>query len=80
MSVTLAEDGRILLEGVCAIEEADALLRHLSERPEASVDLSGCEQAHTAVIQVLLAARPRIVGRPTEPFLVRHVAPSIGVG
>ncbi len=78
MSVTKAEDGRILLRGVCPIEEAETLLRYLSEVPGATVDWSACEHAHTAVIQVLLAAQPRIVGRPVDPFLDRHIASWIG--
>jgi len=73
LSVTKSEDGRILLQGVCPIEEAEALLRCLSEVPGATVDWSECDGAHTAVIQVLLAARPSIVGRPADPFLDRHI-------
>ena len=79
MSVTRTEDGRILLEGVCPIEEAEALLRYLSEVPGAIVDWSGCDYAHTAVIQVLLAARPPIAGRPADPFLDKHIVSWIGV-
>jgi hypothetical protein len=78
LSVTKAEDGRILLGGVCPIEEAETLLRYLSETPGATVDWSACEHAHTAVIQVLLAAQPRIVGRPADPFLDHHIAAWIG--
>jgi hypothetical protein len=78
MSVTLAADGVIVLEGVCLIEDAEVLLRRLSDSPGAPVDWSGCEQAHTAVIQVLMAAAPRMVGSPTEAFLREHVAPLIG--
>lgn len=74
MTVMVSEDGVILLEGACPIEDAEALLRRLSDDPDALVDWSACEQAHTAVVQVLMAARPRFVGSPTEQFLRRHVA------
>ena len=78
MSVTASDGGIIRLEGVCPIEDAEALLRRLCEDEAAVIDWSGCEQAHTAVIQVLLAAGAKVVGRPTDPFLRRHIGPTIG--
>lgn len=72
MSVTF-EDGLIRLQGACPIEDAEVLLRGLLEHPGAAVDWSGCDQAHGAVIQVLMAARPVLVGSPTDPFLRRHL-------
>ena len=77
MGVTVGDDGRILLLGDCPIEDAEALLRRLSDDPRAVVDWNGCEQAHSAVIQVLLAIGPRVVGRPKAPFLDRFVAASL---
>jgi hypothetical protein len=74
MSVAVAGDGRILLQGDCPIEDAEALLRCLSDDPGALVDWNGCAHAHSAVIQVMLAIGPRVVGRPADPFLDRYVA------
>jgi hypothetical protein len=74
MTVTVSADGVIRLQGTCSIDEAEALLRRLAEDRTATVDWSGCDQAHTAVIQVLMAARPRLVGLPTAAFLRLHVA------
>ena len=78
MGVSVSGDGRIRLSGDCTIEDAEALLRCFSDDPRAEVDWSGCEHAHSAVIQVLLAVRPRIVGRPEDPFLADFVAGSFG--
>ena len=39
--------------------------------PDAPVDWSACGQLHTAVVQVLLAARPPMEGNPGTPFLRR---------
>jgi hypothetical protein len=73
MTVTLAPDGVILLRGVCPIEDAEALLRRLSDAPGATVDWSDCEQAHTAVIQVMMAGSANVVGTPVDPFLRDHI-------
>ena len=78
MSVTI-EDGVIRLQGACPIEDAEVLLRGLLEHPGTPVDWSGCDQAHGAVIQVLMAARPAMVGSPTDPFLRRHLTGLISV-
>jgi hypothetical protein len=64
----------ILLSGDCPLEDAEPLLRWLAEDPGASVDWSGCDQAHTAVVQVLMAVKPRIVGSPTNSFVRKHLA------
>ena len=74
MTVTVSSDGVILLRGLCPLEDAELLVRHLSDAAQATVDLTGCDHVHTAVIQVLMAARPRIVGSPTDPFIDKHLA------
>jgi hypothetical protein len=73
MSVSMGDEGAILLTGVCPIEDAEALLQRLCDDPDATVDWSGCEQAHAAVIQVLMAAKPQLVGSPTDAFLREHL-------
>jgi hypothetical protein len=80
MSVSLGDRGVILLTGICPIEDAEALLQRLCDKPDATVDWSGCEQAHAAVIQVLLAARPRLVGSPTDAFLREHLGVVMNAG
>ena len=73
MTVRLAQDGVIRLEGVCPTEDAEPLLRLLSSNRRLAVDWTACEQAHTAVIQILLAARPELLGPPVDAFLRDHL-------
>jgi len=69
MTVRLASDGGIVLDGLCPVEDAEALQQLLMRHPSACVDWSGCEQAHTAVLQVLMVARPEVCGPPRSAFL-----------
>jgi hypothetical protein len=75
--MTLRIDGRgdVELLGLCPSEDAEALLRHLCDHPKAAVDWRGCENAHTAVVQVLIAARANPKGPPASSFLAGMVAP-----
>lgn len=75
MSVRRAPSGAIELVGDCVSEDAETLLGLLLAHPQAQVDWRGCEGAHTAVVQVLLAARRPVVGPPHDPFLRRWVEP-----
>lgn len=68
-----AEGNRIRLEGRCRVEDAEPLLRQLLEIEAPVVDLSAATQLHTAVVQVLLAARPEIAGTPADPVLARWI-------
>ncbi len=66
------EEDRAVLEEVCTVEEAEPLLDWLRGADDArSVDLSACSHAHTAVIQVLLAAKPRVAAPPKDAVLAR---------
>jgi hypothetical protein len=60
---------------VCTVEEAMPLLDFLKSTPKARVDLSACVYLHTALLQLLLQARPKISGWPTEPLLARWLQP-----
>ena len=62
MSVTRSDDGTVVLVGACGVEEAEPLLQMLVATPAASVDWRRCTYLHTTVIQVVLAARPRLEG------------------
>lgn len=75
MTIRQAGSGVIELEGECAVEEADALLQQLLANPAAVVDWERCDQAHTAVIQVLLLARPPLRGIPRGTALREWVYP-----
>ena len=63
------------LEGHVSVEDAEALAGWLREQRQPAVHLGKCEQVHTAVLQTLLALRPRIVAPPPE----RWLAAALGV-
>ncbi len=75
MSVRRLDDGTLALEGVCGIEDAEVLLQHLIAAPASVVDWRACEGAHTAVVQVLLAAGTPVHGVPRAEHLAKWVAP-----
>jgi hypothetical protein len=77
MTVGLA-GGNIRMEGVCPVEDAERLLRLVLNNRRAIVDWRSCEEAHTAVIQILLAARPELLGPAANAFLQNRIAPIIG--
>jgi hypothetical protein len=62
-------------EDVCTVEDALPLLEFLRSTAVPEVDLAACTYVHTALLQLLLAARPRVTSLPVEPDLVRWVAP-----
>ena len=59
------------LEGCVSVEEAEELAQWLRAQSKPAVHLGNCEHVHAAVLQVLLALRPRLVARPAEPWLDR---------
>lgn len=75
MTVEAREGAVIELSGVCGVDDAEALQRALLAAPDSTVKWDTCEHLHTAVLQVLLATKPRIGGAPSNPFLREHVAP-----
>jgi hypothetical protein len=77
MTVRLTAHGEIVLEGTCSSEDAEILLRNLIATPAAQVDLRACDFAHTAVIQVLMAANSRLLGPPAGSALREWVYPAV---
>ncbi|THD62577.1 hypothetical protein [Phenylobacterium sp.] len=75
MTVRLADGGVVELVGHCPSEDAETLLAELIARPDARVDWRACESAHTAVIQVLIAANVTPAGPPADGFLANRVEP-----
>lgn len=73
MTVLWSPQGLLVLEGGCPIEDAEALLQHLSSTPGATVDVRACEFAHTAVIQVLMASGAKLLGPPPDNTMWRWV-------
>jgi len=75
MSVLVQDEGVIALSGRCGVEDAEELQRRLLAAPQSTVDWTACESLHAAVVQMLLVARPRIRGTPSNAFLENHIAP-----
>jgi hypothetical protein len=71
MSISLSSSGTILVEGACPSEDAEPLLQLLLSTPGAVVDWRHCSAAHSAVVQVLMAARPIMLGPPAGAALAR---------
>ena len=79
MTVAIRQ-GIIHLEGSCPSGDAEELLQLLLSEAAASVDWRRCEAAHTAVVQVLLAAGRPILGPPLGAFLASIVASAMTPG
>lgn len=62
MTVTRRDAESIVMEGTCGAEDAEALLQMLIETPAARLDWRRCNQLHTAVAQIVLAAGPAVQG------------------
>jgi hypothetical protein len=77
LTVNLTDPRTIQLSGTCPLEDAETLFQRLVENPSATVDWRGCEQAHTAVIQVLMASKCPLRGPPAGNFLKRHVGTAL---
>lgn len=74
MSIVRNTAGTIVLSGACSVDEAEALLRLLQETPRAQLDWTSASHLHSAVVQLILAARPDPIGRCGDPFIARWVA------
>ena len=60
---------RVIFREEVRVEEAEALLEVLQKKPSTKVDLATCTHLHTANLQVLMVARPRIDSWPQDPEL-----------
>ena len=62
-------------KGVCAVEEAEPLLQWLQDQPRGKVNLKECEHVHTAVLQVMLAAKVMVTLPPEDAELAKWLIP-----
>jgi hypothetical protein len=74
VSVRRDPAGTIRLEGGCPVEDAEPLLRLLQDTPAARLDWSQCGVLHSAVVQIVLAARPELDGTCGDPLVARWIA------
>jgi hypothetical protein len=71
MTIRRDNEGVIVLDGECPVEDAETLLRLLQAQPAGPVDWSACTRVHTAVLQVLMAAAPPMRGECGDAFVAR---------
>jgi hypothetical protein len=76
--VTIRQDqnGTIVLEGACPVEDAEPLLSLLLSNPTAAIDWTQVGPMHTAVMQVVLAAGVEPVGPCGDAWLARWITES----
>ncbi|MBI1684976.1 hypothetical protein [Caulobacter hibisci] len=65
------------LHGHCRVEDAETLAALLWEGSVTTLDLSGCDSLHGAVVQAILAFQPSVVGSPGDEFLKQHLVPAL---
>lgn len=71
------EDDVAVFEGACAVDEAMGLAEWLDGRNGVRVDLGRCTGLHTALLQLLMAARVGIAVEPEDAFLKAWVTPRL---
>jgi hypothetical protein len=69
------EGDAIEMDGYCPIDDAEELMKFLEEHPTASVSLERCQHMHSALLQLLLSYRVRVVGEAYTPFIWKWVVP-----
>jgi hypothetical protein len=62
------------LEGVVGVDDAETLLQWLLQQTAPAVHLGRCDHLHGAVLQVLLALRPKVTVPPAHPQLAGVLA------
>lgn len=77
MSVKINAPTCIYLVGDSSVEEAEVLLQALSAHPNLPLDWQGCTHLHTAVLQVVLAASPALIGPCGDSWVERWVEPQL---
>jgi hypothetical protein len=65
---------RVSFEDVCTVEDALPLCEFLKTGEASAIDLSACTYLHTALLQLLLTARPRVTALPADAGLARWIA------
>lgn len=64
------------LSGIITVEEAQTLHEFLLEKKDAKIDLAETTHIHTAVLQVLMTARPQVSRPFADNFLSGFVLPA----
>lgn len=61
MPIRYETEARAVFTGICTPEEADGFLEWLRATPAPAIDLAACTLLHTALAQLIMAARPRVL-------------------
>lgn len=77
MTVRRSDNGTLVLEGVCPVEDAEPLLQMLQNMPTAGIDWTQCRQLHTAVFQVILASGIAPIGPCGDAWVAEWLAPKL---
>lgn len=62
------------LEAVVTVEDAEELTQWLRQQADPAVHMGKCDHVHGAVLQVLLALKPRLSAPPADPWLAAVLA------
>jgi hypothetical protein len=77
MTVLRGDNGAIMLDGACPVEDAEPLLQLLQTMPAAGIDWRQCGQLHTAVLQLVLASGRALIGPCGDAWVARWLAPKL---
>lgn len=77
MTIRRGDGDIVVLDGVCAVEDAETLLQILQATPGAIVDWTQCRQLHTAVLQVIMASGSAPVGPCGDVWVQQWLAPKL---
>jgi len=72
MTVRVA-DGMIHLEGRCLVEDAEPLLVALQDHDGPTVNLEKAVRLHLAVVQILVATKPVLIGGSSDTVFGRFL-------
>jgi len=77
VTVRRSDNGTIVLDGACPVEDAEALLQLLQATPTAGIEWTQCRQLHTAVFQVILASGVVPVGPCGDAWVAEWQEPKL---
>lgn len=77
MTIRRDDDGAIVLDGDCPVEDAEPLLQMLQAMPAAQVDWRQSRQMHTAVLQLVLASGRALIGPCGDAWVAQWLVPKL---
>jgi hypothetical protein len=77
LTIRRSDEGMVVLDGVCAVEDAEPLLQMLQATPGTAIDWTQCRQLHTAVFQVIMASGNVPVRPCGDVWIQQWLAPKL---